>query len=115
MPLNIWTHYQSNSISREKGERINQTQYSNFAKSVKILHGIKSELPKKFLCFNENHSSVTQLTRNKDKKSATTFSVLHGLNFCPDIMGKPRNVTLYANLLITALKTKWAFMNLCPI
>ena len=71
----------SNLISREKGERINQTQYSNFAKSVKILHGIKCELPKKFLCFNENHSSVTQLTRNKDKKSATTFSVLHGLNF----------------------------------
>ena len=49
---------------------------------------------------------MTQLTRNKDKKSATPVLFLHGFNFfSPDIMGKPRNVTLYANLLITALKT----------
>ena len=48
---------------------------------------------------------MTQLTTNKDKMSVTTALLMHGLIFCPDILGKPRNVTLYANLLITALKT----------
>ena len=72
---------------------------------MKILHGIKSELPKKFSYLNEDHSSVTQLTTNKDKMSVTTALLMQGLIFCPDILGKPRNVTLYANLLITALKT----------
>ena len=48
---------------------------------MKILHGIKSELPKKFSYLNEDHSSVTQLTTNKDKMGVTTALLMHGLIF----------------------------------